>query len=220
MEIKAIITGVTGMVGEGVLFECLEHADVTEVLIVNRRHYDLEHSKLKELIVPNFLNLEDFEKQLAGYNACFYCAGVSSIGLSESEYTNFTYDTTMHFASTLARLNADMTFDFVSGSGTDSSEKGRLMWARVKGKTENDLMKLPFKAVYCFRPGLMKPIPGQKNIKPILKLAGVLYPVVNLLFPGIASTLAEVGQAMINSVLKGYSKKVLEVRDIKALAKI
>lgn len=219
MEIKAIITGVTGMVGEGVLFECLEHPDVKEVLIVNRRHYDHENPKLKELIVPDFMKLENFEPQLTGYNACFYCAGVSSIGLDEAEYTRLTYDTTMHFALTLARLNPDMTFDYVSGGGTDSSEKGSLMWARVKGKTENDLMKLPFKDVYCFRIGLLKPKPGQKNVKTLLKIAGFLYPAVNLILPGIASTLSDVGRAMINSVRKSYPKKVLEVRDIKDLAK-
>jgi uncharacterized protein YbjT (DUF2867 family) len=219
MKIKIIITGATGMVGEGVLFECLEHPDVTQILMVNRRPYPMRHPKLKECIVPDFFKLEAVADQLAGYDGCFFCAGISSVGMKEAKYTRITYDTTLHFAGELVRLNPDMVFDYVSGSLTDSSEKGRIMWARVKGRTENALMRLPFKGVYNFRPGFMKPTKGQKNIKSYYWLIGWLYPVLRFLIPGQVLTLRVVGAAMINSVLKGYPKQVLEIGDIKELAK-
>src|SRR5579872_2869329 len=176
-NLRVIVTGATGMVGEGVLLECLEHPAVQQVLMVNRKPYLAEHPKLSELIVPDFLHLDGFADRLTGYDACFYCAGVSSRGMSESDYTRVTYDITLHFAQTLAGLNPQMVFDYVSGSLTDSSEKGKIMWARVKGKTENALMKLGFQQVYNFRPGFMKPTPGQRNIKSYYGLIGWLYPV-------------------------------------------
>ena len=219
MGIKVILTGATGMVGEGVLLECLEHPDIEKVLIVNRKPSGTKHLKLKECIAPDFLNLEAFADQLTGYDACFYCAGISSVGMDEEKYSHITYDTTIHFAGKLASLNPDMIFDYVSGSHTDSSEKGRIMWARVKGRTENALMRLPFKKVYNFRPGFMKPTPGQINIKSYYKVIGGLYPLLRALFPNQVSTMKEVGLAMINSVLKGYPKQILEIKDIKALAK-
>ncbi|MDN5283794.1 MAG: hypothetical protein JWR38_68 [Mucilaginibacter sp.] len=214
-----IITGATGLVGEGVLFECLDHPDIKQVLMVNRKPYNAKHPKLKELIVPDFFDLDKFSDQLIGYDACFYCAGISSNGLNEAEYSHITYDTTLHFAQTLVNLNPDMVFSHISGSHSDSSEKGKIMWARVKGKTENALMKLPFKKVYNFRPGFMKPTPGQKNVKSFYKFIGSLYPLLRLLFPNNVSTMSEAGQAMVNSVLRGYPKQILEVRDIKLLAK-
>lgn len=213
---NVIITGATGMVGEGVLLECLENPNVEKVLMVNRKPFDLKHPKLKELIIKDFLNLDGINDELKGYDACFYCAGISSVGMKEDEYTKITYDTTITFAKKLAEQNSNMTFIFVSGAATDSSEKGKIMWARVKGKTENDLAKLPFKKEYNFRPGIMKPTPGQKNVKTSFKL---LIPILAPFFPRRTSTLREVALAMINSVLKGYSKNVLEVEDIKALAK-
>ena len=219
MEIKVIITGATGMVGEGVLFECLKHPDVSQVLIVNRRSYNINHPKLKECIIPDFFNLDEFTAQLTGYNACFYCAGVSSVGMKEPEYTRITYDTTIHFASKVASLNSNMIFVFVSGSLTDSSETGKIMWARVKGKTENALMKLPFKKVYNFRPGFMKATQGQKNIKSYYKLIAPLYPVLRLIIPSQLSTMSDVGLAMINTVTKSYPKQILEIKDINSLAK-
>jgi uncharacterized protein YbjT (DUF2867 family) len=219
MAINVIITGATGMVGEGVLLTCLEHQNVEKVLIVSRRPYNFKHPKLKELIVPDFFHLDKVEDSLTGYDACFYCAGVSAVGMKEAEYTHITYDTTLHFATTLARLNPNMVFNYVSGQGTDSSEKGRMMWARIKGKTENALMQLAFKQVYNFRPGIMKPVPGQQNIKPIYKFTAALYPIIRAVFPNFASTLKEVGLAMIKSVLQGYDKQVLEVKDINLLAK-
>nr|WP_068889624.1 NAD-dependent epimerase/dehydratase family protein [Pedobacter panaciterrae] len=219
MEIKVIITGATGMVGEGVLLECLLHPQVKEVLVISRKPYSgQKHPKLKECIVPDFFNIDSIENQLTGYDACFYCAGISSRGMNEADYSYITYDTTLHFANKLATLNPEMVFSHISGSHTDSSEKGSVMWARVKGKAENALMKLPFKKVYNFRPGFMKPTEGQVNIKGYYKIIASLYPLLRLLMPGLVSTLKEVGLAMINSVLKGYSKSVLEIKDIKILA--
>ena len=218
MGLKIIITGATGMVGEGVLLRCLESSEVQKVLSVSRKRYPLEHAKLEQCIVPDFFELEAASSQLSGYDACFFCAGVTSLGKNEAEYTRITYDTTMHFARKLLALNSYMTFVYVSGVGTDSSEKGRLMWARVKGKTENDLMRLPFKRVYNFRPGFMKDMKGQKNVRPVFKMMLVLYPVVKALAPNMASTLAQVGTAMIKAVTVGYPKNVLEVSDINKLS--
>ena len=218
-KLKIIITGATGMVGEGVLFECLEHPAIEQVLIVNRKPYGAKHPKLKECIIPDFLDLDEFTSELTGYDACFYCAGVSSSGMSEADYTHITYDVTIHFAHKLASLNPQIVFVYVSGGLTDSSEQGRIMWARVKGKTENALMRLGFRQVYNFRPGFMKATPGQKNIKWYYKAIGWLYPLLRVLLPNQVSTLRDVGLAMINSVLKGYPKQVLEIKDINSLAK-
>jgi len=215
---KVILTGATGMVGEGVLLECLDHPQVKEVLMVNRRPFPLKHAKLKELIIPDFLNLTGLDSQITGFDACFFCAGISSVGMKEAEYTKITYDTTLHVAKKLLSLNPEMTFNFVSGAQTDSSEKGKSMWARVKGKTENDLAKLPFKKVYSFRPGLMKPTTGQTNVPGFYKIITFFYPAFALIFPNQSSLLSELGLAMINSVLKSYDKKILEVKDIKVLA--
>ena len=214
MEIKVIITGATGMVGEGVLLECVNNPSVKEVLIVSRKHYSLNHPKLKELIVPDFFHLEEFLAELKGFDACFYCAGISSVGLKEDEYSRITYDTTLAFANKLLTLNPTMIFNFVSGSATDSSESGGVMWARVKGKTENALMKLPFKNQFNFRPGIMKPMQGQLNVKPMVR---ILIFLLTPFFPKKTLTIKLVGRAMINSVLKGYPKKILEVSDIRNL---
>jgi nucleoside-diphosphate-sugar epimerase len=213
--IKVIITGATGMVGEGVLFECLQNAAVTQVLMINRRHYDLQHPKLSELLVPDFFELSKFADNLQAYNACFFCAGVTSIGKKEPEYTKLTYDTTLAFAKALLQFNNDMVFTYVSGSQTDSSEKGRLMWARVKGRTENHLSKLGFRTEYNFRPGVMLPFKGQKNWKSVYKFLGNI---IKFISPKAVLTMHEVGKAMINCATIGYSKNVLEISDIKALA--
>lgn len=219
MKIRAIVTGATGMVGEGVLHECLQSPDVEAVLIINRKPSGMSHPKLKEIIHANFFDLLPIQAQLGGYNVCYFCLGVSSVGMKEEEYTQMTYTLTLHVAETLSKLNPDMTFCYVSGSATDSTEKGRSMWARVKGKTENDLMKLPFKAVYNFRPGYMHPTPGLKNTLPYYKYLSWMYPVVRKVFPNFVSTLAELGQAMLNVTLRGYSRPILEVKDIVATAK-
>jgi nucleoside-diphosphate-sugar epimerase len=215
-NIKVIITGATGMVGEGVLFECLQNPKVSEVLIVSRRHYELQHSKLKELIVPDFFQLNKFSENIKGYDACFFCAGVSSIGMKEDKYTHLTYDTTLAFAKALLEVNSNMIFTYVSGASTDSSEKGKLMWARLKGKTENDLMKLPFKAEYNFRPGAMLPFEEQKNWKGVYKF---IVKIIKVFSPKNILTMQEVGSAMINAATIGYDKNILEISDIKQLAK-
>jgi uncharacterized protein YbjT (DUF2867 family) len=167
------------------------------------------------LIVPDFFQLNQFAAGIQGYDACFFCAGVSSVGMKEDKYTHITYDTTMAFAKTMLTYNPDMVFTYVSGSHTDSSEKGRLMWARVKGKTENDLMKLPFKGVYNFRPGVMLPFENQKNWKSAYKFIAKL---IKAFAPKNVLPIQEVGRAMINAVTIGYPKSILEIPDIKELA--
>jgi hypothetical protein len=217
MKIKTIITGSTGMVGEGVLHECLKHPDVESVLVINRKPCGIKHDKLKEIILKDFFDLSQIENQLIGYNACFFCAGVSSVGKKEDEYKRITYDLTMNFAKTLLRLNPEMVFTYVSGTGTDSTEKGKVMWARIKGKTENDLLKLPFKDAYMFRPGYIHPIKGLKNTYKIYKVLAPLYPIWKKLFPNYIVTLEEIGKAMINVVLKNSEKKILECVDIRKI---
>ena len=218
-KIRAIVTGATGMVGEGVLQECLSHPQVESVLIVNRKPSGFSHPKLKEIIHADFFDISPIADQLKGYNACYFCLGVTSLGKKEPEYYKLTYTLTMHVGETLSRLNPDMTFCYVSGASTDSTEKGSQMWARVKGKTENDLAKLPFKQEFNFRPGLMKAAKGAKNVPSIYKYLSWLYPVLNALFPSKSCDLSEVGQAMINVTLHGYPTRILEVRDIVEAAK-
>jgi hypothetical protein len=217
MKINAIITGATGMVGEGVLLECLDHPDVESILILNRKPLGRTHPKLREVIVKDFFALESITRELSGFNACFFCLGISSVGIGREEYRHITFDLTLNVAQVLERLNPGMTFCYVTGAGTDSSEKGRSAWARVKGATENALLRL-FKNAYMFRPGFMKTTPGQKNIKSWYKYIAWLYPVGRKLYPAGFCTLQEVGQAMINVALKGYSKVVLEVPDIVVVA--
>lgn len=214
MKIKAVITGATGMVGEGVLHECLKHPDVESVLVINRKLCGVKHQKLIEIIHEDFFDLSPIENHLAGYNACYFCAGVSSIGNNEEEYSHITYDLTLNFAETLLKLNHEMTFCYVSGVGTDSTEKGRSMWARVKGKTENDLLKLGFKDAYMFRPGYIQPTKGLKNAYTIYKFFTPFYPVLKTLFQKYVVSLEEVGLAMIYVTLFGSEKKILECKDI------
>jgi len=218
MKIKAIITGTTGMVGEGVLNECLNHPDVESVLVINRRSCNVQHPKLKEIILNNFYDFTKIEDKLYVYNACFFCLGTTSVGKSEEEYTRITFELTKAFADTLVKLNPDMVFCYVSGIGTDSTEKGKVMWARVKGKTENYLLKL-FSKAYMFRPRIILPTKGLKNTLILYKVFAPLIPLVKLLFPKYVCSLSEVGLAMINTATKGYNKKILEVRDIVKLAK-
>jgi len=214
MKIKAIITGVTGMVGEGVLHECLLNSEVESVLVINRRPCGVKHEKLKEIIHRDFYDLSPIENQISGYNACYFCAGVSSVGKKEDEYRRITYDLTLNLANTLLKLNPEMTFCYVSGVGTDSTEKGRSMWARVKGKTENDLLKLGFKDAYMFRPGYIQPTKGLKNAYKIYKVFVPFYPILKTLFPKYVVSLEELGKAMINVTLFGSDKKILECIDI------
>jgi hypothetical protein len=219
MKIKAIIYGATGMVGGGVLMCILDSPDVESVLSISRRSCGITHPKLKELIHDNFLNYSSIENQLIGYNACFFCLGVSSIGMKEMDYYRMTYGITIQAAMVLSGLNPDMTFCYVSGTGTDSSEKGRLMWARIKGKTENQLLALPFKAAYMFRPGFIKPVPGQRNIKSVFKVVEFIYPVFKFLFPNGGCKLEDIAASMIKCAKVGYPKHILENKDIDQLAR-
>ncbi|HAO06670.1 MAG TPA: epimerase [Chryseobacterium sp.] len=214
-SIKIILTGATGMVGEGVLMECLENPNISEILSVSRKPSCKKHAKLKEYIVSDFLKIDLNDENFKGYDAVFFCAGISSVGMSEEEYTKITYDTTLHFAKAVLNQNPDMVFNYVSGAHTDKTESGKMMWARVKGRTENALRKLGFRAAYNFRPGFMKPVEGQENVKWFFKPLIWIFPV---LLPSKSLTLQEVGIAMINAVLKGYPTSTLEIKDIKNLA--
>ena len=207
------------MVGEGVLHECLLDPQVEAILIINRKPSGLSHPKLTEIVHTDFYDIATIENQLQGYNACFFCLGVSSVGMKEADYYKVTYTLTLGFAQLLSRLNGDMTFCYISGDGTDSSEKGRLMWARVKGKTENDLMKLPFRQVYAFRPGFILPTKGLTKSNKLYKYLSWLFPVGRALYPNGFCTLKELGLAMIVIVNKGYPKKVITGTDIILLAK-
>jgi len=206
------------MVGEGVLHECLLSPDVEKVLVIGRRPCGTQHPRLTEIIHKDFFDLSPIEPQLAGYNACFFCLGVSSVGMKKPDYERMTYDLTMNFARTLAKMNSDLSFCYISGAGTDSTEKGKLHWARVKGKTENDLQKLGFKQTFLFRPGILKPTRGLKNTLGFYKWAGWLIPVFQVFIPNSITSLAQLGKAMIRAVTKGYSKNVIEVKDIKLLS--
>jgi uncharacterized protein YbjT (DUF2867 family) len=219
MKIKAILFGATGMVGEGVLHVALNDPHVESVIVVGRTSCGVSHPKLLEIIHGDFFNYTPIESRLAGYNACYFCLGVSSIGMSEKDYARVTYDLTMVAARKLSNLNPGMTFCYVSGMGTDSTEKGRTMWARVKGKTENDLQKLPFKAVYCFRPGFIKPIKGLKNAFTLARVMGAAYPLWKTLLPKYVCSLEDLGRAMIHVTQNGYQSRVLECLDISRIGR-
>jgi len=217
MKIKAIITGATGMVGEGVLHECLQSNDVEEVLVVGRRSCGYTHLKLREIVHSDLYDLSSIEGQLRGYDACFFCLGMSSVGVKKPEFHKVTYELTMHFAKTLSRSNPNMTFCYISGSGTN--ENGKMMWQRVKGTTESDLIKLPFKQVYNFRPGIIKPTKGLKNTLSFYKWLGWMFPIIKAIAPQSVVTLKQIGDAMINATMQGYEKNILEVKDIIELSK-
>ena len=220
---KILIFGATGMVGQGVLRECLAASDVSQVTVVGRTDVAQEHPKLKQLIQPNLMNLEPVENRLHGFDACFFCLGISSSGMSEDAYRYITYDVTLAIAKVLARLTPAMIFTYVSGAGTDGTERGGSMWARVKGKTENDLMKLSFAGVYLFRPAVIQPLHGIKSktasyqlfysiTKPFLSIA-------RRLFPSFVVTTEEMGQAMLNAARRGSGRVILESKDIAQMAR-
>lgn len=219
---KVIVYGASGMVGQGVLLECLDNPQVESVLVVGRNSLGMTHAKLKELVAKDLFSYGAVEGQLKGYDACFFCLGVSSAGMSEEAYHRTTYDLTLAAAQTLSKLNPGMTFCYVSGASTDSTEKGRSMWARVKGKTENALLKLPFKAAYMFRPGYIQPMRGIKSrtgsYRVMYAIFGPLYPVWKKLFPKYVTNTENVGRAMVRCALQGAPKKILETPDINALA--
>lgn len=216
---RVIITGTTGMVGEGVLLECLNQPVITEVLSVSRKPAGISHPKLTEYIVPDFLSLARHDPKLKGYDACFFCAGVSSVGMKDEEYRRITYDTTLHFARCLDP-NPQMSFVYVSGGGTDSSEKGRMAWARIKGRTENDLMKLPFKQAFGYRIGFLIPAAGQKRVLKYYRYVSWLTPLLKRLTPNIISTMKQVALSMIYCAQHGYERNVIYVKDIKQMAQM
>jgi uncharacterized protein YbjT (DUF2867 family) len=211
---KAILFGATGMVGEGVLHEALLDPSVESILVVGRRPCGVRHPKLAEALHGDFYDYTTILNRLQGYEACFFCLGVTSIGKSEQEYRRLTYDLTMAAARALSALNPGMVFCYVSGAGTDSSERGRVMWARVKGKTENDLMRLPFKAVYAFRPGYIRPTPGLRNSMTASRMISPFYPVLSRFFPRYVCTMQDLGRAMIRVVERSYPRQVLECVEI------
>lgn len=217
-QVNLILTGATGMVGEGVLHVCLESEKVGQVLVVGRKTCGKTHPKLKEILIPDFFNLSSLANQLREYHACLFCLGVSSVGLKEEEYYKLTYTLTLRFAQACHDQNPEMTFCYISGAGTDSTEKGRSMWARVKGKTENDLTRL-FNHAYNFRPGALEPIEGMKNTLKMYKYLGWLIPLFRLVAPRAICKLEDLGKALINAALRGYNKQIIEVRDIMVLAK-
>jgi uncharacterized protein YbjT (DUF2867 family) len=218
---NVVLFGATGMVGQGVLRECLLDPAVDRVLSISRSANGQQHPKLRELLHADFLNYSAIEDQLTGFDACFFCLGVSSAGMAEDKYTRLTYDITLTAARTLSRINPNMTFIYVSGMGTDSSERGRSMWARVKGKTENDLLHLPFKAAYMFRPAVIVPLDGIKSKTRVYWLfyavLGPILPWLSSRFPKYVTTTEQIGRAMIKVVKDGAPKQVLENSDINAV---
>lgn len=218
-ENKVIITGVTGMVGEGVMYQCLQNPTIAAVLVINRKPCGYSHPKLTEIIHQDFFDFSPIAEKLKGYNACFFCLGISSIGVAQEQYYRMTYTLTLHVATILYELNPNMTLCYVSGAGTNSSEQGGSAWSRVKGKTENDLMKLPFVQVFNFRPGFIKPIKGLKNTHGFYKYINWVFPIGRGLYPSGFCTLEELGLAMIHTLNHKQERRILEGKDIIALAK-
>lgn len=214
---KVVLFGATGMVGAGVLNECLRDNRVTSVLAVVRSPMRLKHPKLRELVRGDFFDYRDARDDFRGAHACFFCLGVTAVGKTEAEYLRLTYVITLAAARTLAEVNPGMTFCYVSGQGTDSSERGRVMWARVKGKTENEILRLPLKA-YMFRPGYIQPLGGIKSktrvYRVFYEIMAPVYPVLRRLAPNLVTTNEAVGRAMIEVALNGYPTPILDVRDI------
>jgi len=215
---KVIITGATGMVGMGVLLECLDHPAIEKVLVIGRNRVDVEHPKLNQLVHKDFTSFTGVKEQLKGYDGCFFCLGISAAGLTEEKYKLITYDYAMSLAQVLYENNPGMTFNYVSGVGTDSSEKGRMMWARVKGKTENDLLKMGFKQAFMFRPGIIIPLRGirsrTKGYQFMYDYFMWLVKLVKALSPGSVVDTTKIGLAMINSMLYGYPEKIIRPKDI------
>jgi uncharacterized protein YbjT (DUF2867 family) len=220
---KVILFGATGMVGQGVLRECLIDPEVESVLSVVRRPGGQSHPKLKEIIHDNFFDFSEIENDLRGHDACFFCLGISSVGMSEQEYKRITYDITLAAAQTLLKLNPNLTFLFVSGTGTDSTERSKTMWARIKGKTENALLQMPFKTKYMFRPAFIQPLHGivskTKLYRVFYVLMAPVYPLLKLFLPLHVTTTENVGRAMIKVAKQGASKSILENADIDKIAR-
>jgi len=222
MELKplrAVIYGATGLAGSGVLQECIKHPMIGHVTAITRRSINIEHDKLTEIKIDNFLDYSNILSRIKGHDVCFYCLGVSQIKVPDAKmYREITYDYTMAAAEALIKANTSLTFCFLSGMGTDQSGKSRYMWARVKGETEKDLGKLPIKKLYNFRPGYIHPVGGIKHSLKMGRIIGPLFPILNKLFPNGVTTTEEFGLAMINSAIYGFEKSILENKDIRALA--
>ena len=216
---KIILFGATGMVGEGVLMEALRDGSVDAVLVIGRRPCEVSHPKLTEIIHKDFYDYAAIAPRLRGYDACLFCLGVSSVGMKEEEYRRLTYDLTMAAARVLVKESPQMVFCYISGMGTDSTERGRTMWARVKGKTENDLKALGFRDAYAIRPGFIKPLPGQKRAFMAAKVLGPLYPLLHALMPKYVCTMQDLGRAMLRVSAHGYERKVVECVDIERIAR-
>ena len=220
---RVLLFGASGMVGQGVLRECLLAEDVTEVLAVVRAPLSISAAKLRELRVADFHDFEPVAGAMTGFDACFFCLGVSSAGMKEADYTRVTYDTTMAAASVLVRVSPAMVFVYVSGEGTDGSEKGRVMWARVKGRTENALLNMPFRAAYMFRPGYIQPMHGIRSKTTLYRAMHTaispLFPILRLVAGSHVTTTEEVGRAMLRVVREGSAKRVLGNREITALGR-
>jgi uncharacterized protein YbjT (DUF2867 family) len=218
---NVLLFGATGMVGQGVLRECLLDPDVRLAQTVGRTATSVQNPKLREIVRQDLLHYQAMESDLSGFDACFFCLGVSSSGMKEADYSRVTYEITMAAAEVLCRLNPQMTFIFVSGAGTDSSERGRTMWARIKGRTENALMRLPFAAAYMFRPGVIEPVHGVRSKTPayrvIYSIIGPLVPLLRRTFPNYVLSTQEIGLAMLFVARHGYSKRILETQDIRAV---
>jgi uncharacterized protein YbjT (DUF2867 family) len=218
---NVILFGATGMVGQGILRECLLDPDVQQILSIVRTPSGQQHAKLRELLHPDFFDYSTIEPELTGFDACLFSLGVSSADMDEAKYKHLTYDLTLAAATTLAKLNPQMTFLYVSGAGTDSTERGRTMWARVKGKTENDLLKLPFRAAYMFRPGVIQPLHGIRSKTRLYQtFYTVLNPILPLLksaFPRYITTTEQLGRAMLRVARQGFPKPILESKDINSL---
>jgi uncharacterized protein YbjT (DUF2867 family) len=218
---KVILFGGTGMVGQGVLRECLLDASVESVLVVGRSPTGQHHAKLQEIRHDDFMNFSAIESELRGYDACFFCLGVSSIGMDAERYRHLTHDVTLAAANTLIRLNPGMVFTYVTGRSTDSTEQGPVRWARVKGKTENDLLKLPFKAAYMFRPAGIQPLHGVRSktswVQAIYVVAAPMLSYLARTAPKYMTTSQQLGRAMIKVARDGYPKPVLESEDINSL---
>ncbi len=215
---KIIITGSTGMIGEGILLSCLDDPTITQILSVSRKPCEIKHPKLTEYLVSDFLEIDLNDPMLKGYDACFFCAGISSVGVDPETYKRITYDTTLHFASAL-QPKEPMTFIYVSGGGTDSSEKGKMAWARVKGKTENDLMKLGFRQSFGFRIGIVQPTHPQKQVLPYYKYMNWMIPILKVIAPNMVNTMDQVARAMVKLAQTTYPNSVIHVKDIHQLAK-
>jgi uncharacterized protein YbjT (DUF2867 family) len=219
---RVILFGATGMVGQGVLRECLLDPDVDHVLVVGRSASGTQRAKIEEIVHADLFDLSAIADRLRGYDACFFCLGVSAAGMEESDYARVTYDLTLSVAATLVRANPAMTFIYVSGAGTDSSERGRMMWARVKGKTENALLQMPFKAAYMFRPGYIQPLRGIRAktgwYNTMYAIMAPLYPLWKTLLPTAVTTTEQLGRALIEVGKRGNPKRVLESRDINGIS--